>query len=226
MTVSSAKAFNRKMGNTKWYRSNKDALVATLVLDGFVLKIQRFYRDSAASAIHNRACPISLVPILSIPVKSRFRHLNTWFDKNILAQHMHQTNDFVNPVTRVEFDEDDIIKIDPNLVESFKNRVLLRACLAEDMELVQSVENELEEVFKYMVEAAQEIPSRIEFRIVFDNLTEDFQQCHTDLVRLDSDRSNLTLKSLGGFLEGDPNRPVHMSAKRKGILLHFLQSQK
>lgn len=138
---------------------------------------------------------------------------------------MSKTSDFVNPVTRVEFREEDILRIDPGLLEQFKNRKELRSAIAHDMAMVQSVENELEEVFQNMVEAAEVIPSRMEFRIVFDNLSPDFHQCLDDLVEIDIDRANLAIKSLRDLIAGDPNNPVRMSRKREVILRHFLDSQ-
>ncbi|CAN0415196.1 unnamed protein product [Pylaiella littoralis] len=182
------------------------------------------YRHSAA-AIRNRACPISLVLIVDIPVCERFRNLNTWFDKAVLAQHIHQTSDFSNPVNRVESREDDVLRIDPKLIDNFRNRKKIRACFAADEALVQTIENELEEIFSCMVKAGQQIPLRMELKIVFDSLMKDFQQCHRDLLRLDDARSGLCLKSLGDFADGDPNRPVRMSAKQKSVILHFLHSQ-
>ncbi|CAM9097494.1 unnamed protein product [Ectocarpus sp. 12 AP-2014] len=177
---------------------------------------------------HDRAddvCPISLVPMSEIPRNLRFAHANTWFDRGVLAQHMSKTSDFVNPVTRVDFCEEDIMRIDPGLVEQFQNRKELRSAIAHDMAMVQSMENEMEEVFQNMVEAAEVIRSRMEFRLVFDSLSEDFQECHDDLVELDLDRSNLAMKSLYDLITGDPNNPVRMSRKRENILRHFLDSQ-
>jgi hypothetical protein len=135
---------------------------------------------------------------------------------------MSMTSDFVHPVTRVEFCEEDVLKIDPALIKQFRNRKELRSSLANNMEMVQHVENELEEVFQTMVEAAEEIPTRSEFRIVFNNLAEDFHECHGDLANVDHDRALLTLKSLEDAIRGDPNRPVRMSKKRKTILKDFL----
>ncbi|CAM9202775.1 unnamed protein product [Pylaiella littoralis] len=224
MTASSARAWNRRVGNTEWYRWNKDALVATFVLNHLVGRIQRMYRHRA-DAMRNRACPISLVAISDIPVGNRFRHVNSWFDRAVLAQHIHQTSDFFNPVTRVEFREDDVLRIDPKLVDRFRNRKKIRARFTADVALVQTIENELEEIFSCMVNASQQIPSMLEFTVVLDSLMGAFQQCHRDLLRLDDARSGLCLKSLRDFVEGDPNRPVHMPSKRKSILLHFLRSQ-
>lgn len=239
LTLVEARKINRRIGTAKWYRLNKDALVALLVLHRFVLKIQRFFRmtlevDGATPHDHsekeeedhanNKVCPISLVAMSEIPRRRRFVHTNTWFDKEVLAQHMSKTSDFVNPVTRVDFREEDVRKIDPGLLEQFKNRKELRSSIAQDMAIIQSMENELEEVFQDMVEAAEEIPSRIEFRIVFDNLAEDFYECHDDLVELDVSRSNLAIKSLRDLISGDPNNPVRMSRKRETILRHFLDN--
>ena len=231
MTLVSAKQVNRRIGTAKWYRLNKDALVAILVLNQFAEKIQTFFKhivtrgDDDGGDRNSKVCPISLIPMSDIPYRYRFKHCDTWFNREFLAQHMHKTSDFINPVTRVEFHEEDVLKIDPCLIKQFRNRKELRAGLAEDMAMVQSVENELEDVFQTMVEAAQEIPSRMEFRIVFDNLAEDFQECHGDLIELDRERSGLVLKSLPDMISGDPTRPVRMSRKREGILRHFLKQQ-
>jgi len=231
MTLVSAKQINRRIGTAKWYRLNKDALVAIVVLNQFAEKIQKFFKyvlttgDRENDDTDTKVCPISLAPISEIPYRYRFRHSNIWFNKEYLAQHMKKTSDFINPVTRVEFHEEDVLKIDPSLVKQFRKRKQLRADLAEDMAMVQSVEHELEEVFQTMVEAAQEIPTRVEFRIVFDNLAEDFQECHGDLIEVDRDRSVLALKSLADIISGDPTRPVRMSKKREGILRHFLRAQ-
>lgn len=224
MTIAAAKEVNRRIGTTKWYRLNKDALVAIIVLNKFADKIQAFFKDRVMMH-HERVCPISLVPMSEIPSNCRFKHSNAWFNKELLALHMSRSSDFVNPVTRVEFREEDVLEIDPELIEKFRNREELRSSLTEDLAIIQSVENELEDVFQCMVEAAQQIRSRMEFTIVFDSLSEDFQECHNDLIGLDNDRSKLTLKSLGDVIRGDPNCPVRMSRKREGILTHFLQCQ-
>lgn len=240
LTFVSARNINRMIGTTKWYRMNKDTLIANIVLHQFVKIIQRFFRDTVTMSDRvngsmkkiqqdcshmNKVCPISLTPMSEIPPRYRFKHTNTWFNRDILREHMSVTSDFVNPVTRVEFQEEDVLKIDPSLIEQFKNRKELRSSIAEDMAMVQSVENELEEIFQNMVEAAEEIPLRMEFRIVFEHLSEDFQECHGDLIDLDYDRSNLAIKSLYDVIRGDPNNPVRMSRKRENILKHFLDSQ-
>lgn len=231
MTLASAKQVNRRIGTAKWYRLNKDALVAILVLNQFAEKIQKFFKhvvtigDNTCADSNSKVCPISLVPMSDIPYRYRFKHCDTWFNREFLAQHMRRTSDFINPVTRVEFHEEDVLKIDPCLIKQFRNRKELRAGLAEDMAMVQSVENELEDVFKTMVEAAQEIPSRMEFRQVFDNLAEDFQECLDDLIELDRGRSSLVLKSLPDIISGDPTRPMHMSKKRERILRQFVKDQ-
>ena len=228
MTLASAKQANRNIGTRKWYCLNKDALVATLVIHQFAEKIQIFFRDTHDGdnrCSKKNICPISLVPMSEIPHGHRYRHLNTWFDRTFLAKHMSQTSDFSNPVTRVEFREEDILKIDPALMKQYGKRKQLRATLADNMAMVQSVENEMEEVFQTMVEAAEEIRSRREFRIVFDNLAEDFQECHSDLVELDYDRSVLALKSLRDVIRGDPSRPTIMSAKREREIRTFLELQ-
>ncbi|CAM9138536.1 unnamed protein product [Ectocarpus sp. 8 AP-2014] len=230
MTLDSAKQANRRIGTANWYRLNKDALVATIVLNHFAEEIQRFFKHVVASPdkddeTNTAMCPISLKPMAEIPRGHRFRHGNIWFNKEILAQYMYKTSDFTNPVTRVELHEEDVLKIDPGLINQFKHRREFVACMAEDMAVVQSVENELEEVFQEMVEAAREIRTRMEFRIVFDALAEDFQECHGDLIELDRDRSVLTMKSLGDLVDGDPMRRVHMSKKRERILRDFLKTQ-
>lgn len=235
-TLAAVKRMNRRIGTIKWYRLNKDALVATLVVNRFAKKIQKFFRDTVmvndrddddddTKCSSSKVCPISLVPMSEIPHGHRYRHTNTWFDRTFLAKHMSKTSDFINPVTRMEFREEDILKIDPALMKLYWNRKEIRATLAQDMAMVQSVENEMEEVFQIMVEAAEEIPSRREFRIVFDNLAEDFQECHGDLIELDRDRSVLALKSMGDVIRGDPNHPTIMSKKRERILRNFLQLQ-
>ena len=226
MTLASSKQANRRIGTTKWYRLNKDALVAIVVLNHFAAKIQRFFKHVVGNGDDSATlCPISLVPISDIPYRSRFRHCNIWFNKEVLAQHMYKTSDFINPVTRVELHEEDLLDIDPGLITRFRHRKEIRACMAEEMAMVQSFENELEEVFQDMVEAAQLIPSRMEFRSVFDSLAEDFDECYTDLVELDHDRSVLVLRALADTIDGDPTRPVHMSKKRERILRLFLKEQ-
>lgn len=239
MTISSARQANRTIGTAKWYRLNKDALVAILIANQRAQIIQNFFRETVmakcshgggsgdhrsknASNQNKRVCPISLVPMSEIDHRHRFVHGNTWFYRDCLAEHMLKTSDFVNPVTRVEFCEEDVLELDPQLIRQFKNRKQIRASLAEKMEIVQSVENEMEEVFHSMVEAAEEIPSRREFTIVFNDLSEDFQECHDDLADLDRDRSVLALKSLADVISGDPIRPTIMSRKRERILRDFL----
>lgn len=241
MTITSARQANREIGTAKWYRLNKDALVAILVANQLAQKIQNFFRGTVmtkcchggssrdrhpknASNLNNkRVCPISLVPMSEIDRRHRFVHGNTWFNRDCLAEHMFKTSDFVNPVTRVEFREEDVLELDPRLIWQFKDRKQIRASLAEKMAMVQSVENEMEEVFQNMVEAAEEIPSRREFAIVFNSLSEDFRECHDDLTELDPDRSVLALKSLADVISGDPVRPTIMSRKRERILRDFLQ---
>lgn len=230
MTLASAKQANRNIGTRKWYCSNKDTLVAILVLHQFAAKLQKFFRDIVMEndlggdkwCSKTNICPISLTPMSEIPYGHRYRHLNTWFDRTFLAKHMSQTSDFSNPVTRVEFREEDILKIDPALMKQYGKRKELRATLTDNMAMVQNVENEMEEVFQTMVEAAEEIPSRREFRIVFDDLVEDFRECHDDLAGLDYDRSVLALKSLRDVIRGDPNRPTIMSRKRERQIRNFL----
>lgn len=233
MTLATAKQINRRMGTVKWYRMNKDTLVATLVLHQLVGKIQTLFRDTVMANNYDdnekacskaKVCPISLIPMSDIPYRHRYRHLNTWFDRNTLAKHMSTTSDFINPVTRVEFLEEDILKIDPTLMQQYKKRKELRAILANDMAMVQSVETEMEEIFQTMVEAAEEIRSRREFTIVFGNLSEDFQECLGDFVKLDHDRSVLALKALSDVIRGDPNHPNVMSRKRELILRRFLST--
>ena len=230
MTLASAKQVNRRIGTAKWYRLNKEALVAILVLNQFAEKIQKFFKhvttgDKICGDSNSKVCPISLIPMSDIPYRYRFKHCDIWFNREFLAQHMRSTSDFINPVTRMEFHEEDVLKIDPRLIKQFRNRKELRAGLAEDMAMVQSVENELEDVFKTMVEAAQEISSRMEFRHVFDELAEDFQECLDDLIELDCGRSTLVLKSLPDIISGDPTRPIHMSKKRERILKQFVKDQ-
>lgn len=243
MTITSARQANRKIGTAKWYRLNKEALVAILVANQLAQKIQNFFRgtvmtkccrsDGSSSDHHpanpnnlnKRVCPISLVPIAEIDYRHRFVHGNTWFNRDCLVEHMFKTGDFANPVTRVEFREEDVLELDPQLIGQFQDRKQIRASLAEKMEMVQSVENEMEEVFQNMVEAAEEIPFRREFTIVFNSLSEDFQQCHDDLAEVDRDRSVLALKSLADVIRGDPVRPTLMSRKRERILRDFLRMQ-
>lgn len=225
MTLTSAKQANKRIGTERWSRLNKDVLVAMIVLNQLAEKIQRFFKYIVPTDPNTSVCPISYMPISEIPYGHRFRHCNIWFNKKFLAQYMYKTSDFTNPVTRVELYEEDVLKLDPGLIGQFKHRKEISACNAEDMAIVQSVENELEEVFQTMVEAAQEIPTRMEFRLVFDNLAQDFQQCRDDLVELDRDRSVLTMKSLQDVIDGDPTRRIHMSKKRARILRHFLKTQ-
>lgn len=227
-TLVAAREMNRKLGTPKWYCLGKSNLVAHLVVNRSAETIQRFLRRRRRRRRQaDGVCPISLVPVSQIPLKRRFRHLNTCFDTKFLALHMVTTSDFANPVTRVEFREEDVRRIDPGLIEHFRNRKRMRASLKEDMAIAASVENEMEDVFHDMVDAAREIPSKMEFRMVFDDLAQDFQQCHADLVEIDRDRSSLALKSLGDFIRGDPGRrAVHMSKKREGMLWHFLKCQR
>ena len=241
MTLAWARRMNRRLETPKWYLFNKDDLVATLVVHQFAEKIQRFFRDIVVATgniesnnntstdkknvIRNKnenMCPISLVPMAEVSPRCRYQHMNTWFDRDVLALHIFKTCDFINPVTRVEFCEKDVLDIDPGLLSQYRNRKETRESIADKMAMIQSVENEMEEVFQTMVEAAEEVPSRREFSLVFSNLAEDFQECYNDFARLDRDRLNLVLKSLGDAIGGDPFRPIIMSRKRERILRSFL----
>ena len=230
INIDSAKQITRRMGTAKWYRFNKDVLVSIIILNQFAEKIQRFFREVVVRRGRGEhhvedLCPISLVPMSSIPYSRRFKHSNTWFDKSSLIKHMLITSDFTHPVTRVEFGEEDVLKISPELMNHYRSRKQNRSSLHRIMEVIQHLENELEAIFKTMVEAAEEIPTRIEFRIVFNNLSEDFHECYDDLAMVDIDRATLTIKSLGDFIKGHPARPVIMSRKRKRILKDFLSDQ-
>jgi len=228
INIASAKQITRRMGTAKWYRYNKDVLVSIIVINQFAEKIQRFFQDVVVRRgrrpyhVEN-FCPISLMPMSSIPYNRRFKHSNTWFDKSSLMKHMSMTSDFTHPVTRVEFGEEDVLKINPGLMNHYRCRKQSRSSLHRVMEVIQHLENELEQVFKTMVEAAEEISARIEFTIVFNSLSEDFEECYDDLVIVDFDRATLTLKSLEDVIKGDPARPVTMSKKRRKILTQFLR---
>ncbi len=233
-TLVSLRQMNRRIGTRRWYRMNKDELVSTLVLHHLAEKIQRFFKfyvmvgvdgdsEDESGSGSNKICPISLAPMAEVPQRYRYRHSNCWFDRSVLALHMSKTSDFIHPVTRVEFREEDILRIDPGLIRQYKDREKLRAAVAEDMSMVQTVENEMEEVFQSMVEAAEVVRSRREFTMVFDNLSEEFLECYKDLAKLDHDRSVLALKSLDSSLKGDPNYPTLMSKKREARLRNFLR---
>lgn len=230
LNINSAKKITRRMGTAKWYRLNKDVLVSIIVINQFAEKIQRFFREAVVGDERGGddaryLCPISLVPMSSIPFSRRFKHTNTWFDKSCLVKHILTTSDFTHPVTRVEFGEDDVLKISPGLMHQYRNRKNHRYTLSRTMEMIQHFENELEEVFTTMVEAAEEIATRIEFRIVFNGLSQDFYECYNDLEMIDIDRATLTLRSLEDIIRGDPSRPVLMSKKRQKILKDFLREQ-
>lgn len=106
VTFIAARKVNRLIGTPKWYRLNKDALVASLILHRCVLTIQKFFRMSlelkkgktlSFNGYSNKkrkvdhdhhadnVCPISLVPMSQIPHSLRFAHTNTWFNKGVLA---------------------------------------------------------------------------------------------------------------------------------------------
>ncbi len=222
-TVKSTRAIVRDMGVDKWYSMKKGQLVSYVVLDIYARRIQRFFRTRGCSVkeridvfrgLEKETCPITLELIRDIPLQNRYTHSNHWFDKRSLASFLRVSCDFVHPVTRVEFTMNDIIDIDPSMLDLFKNRSEVRAEMVSRIEMVQCIENELEDIFKEMIDLAYYTQSRREFdaNLMFSEV--QFEECFKDLLRIDRDRCVVVLRSLPDLIDGDSYRGVYLSRKR------------
>lgn len=83
-TLVAAKQANKRIGTTRWYCLNKDALVTILVLNRFAKRIQSFYRGAAMARARfdtdidiTETCPISLEAVSDISKGLRYMHTNT-----------------------------------------------------------------------------------------------------------------------------------------------------
>lgn len=231
-TVKSARLGARIIGATKWYTMKKNALISIIVLDDLVRRIQRFFRTRGGS-VRDRAamidglkgemCPITLGPISDLSIQNRYWHSNTWFDREGLVQFLRISCDFIHPVTRVAFTREDVNRIDSSLMVLYDSRLSLRSAMVSQMETIQCVENELEDIFKEMIDMACVTPTRNEFNVIMSYSENKFEECFKDLVRMDKERCILALKSLPDLIEGDAYTRVYISRKRGNELRELVR---
>jgi hypothetical protein len=222
-TVKTARLQVRGTGNKGWYSMKKTNLVCTVVLDIFVKRIQRFVRTRGGNVRKRRAilsgfegdaCSITLTPIADLPVRNRYCSSNHWFDRESLVRYLKTSCDFVHPVTREPFTLEDVQRIDTGLVPIFENRRALRSGLVNRMENIQCVENELEDIFKEMIDVACSTSSRREFNLTMSYSEVQFEECFKDLVHLDRGRCMMALKSLPALIRRDEYTTAYLSRKR------------
>lgn len=222
-TVKFNRLIVREMGEPKWYSMKKKELVSVIVLDMHVCTIQRFVRSCISNSrereymfekLKGEKCPITLEPINDIPVRNRYVHTGYWFDREKLADFLHTSCDFVHPVTRIELVHQDILEIDPSLIEIYNNRTVIRASMVSRIETVQCIENELEDIYREMIDMAYYTPSRNEFNVNLTYSEVQFEECYKDLLSIDKDRCIIVLKSLPDLLEADTYTGMYISRKR------------
>lgn len=222
-TVKSTRAIVKEMGVVKWYSMKKGQLVSIVVLDIYARRIQRFFRTRGSnirervdmfSGLEKEKCPITLELIKDIPISNRYTHSNHWFDRENLAAFLRVSCDFVHPVTRVAFTENDIIDIDPSMLTLFNDRLAVRSAMVSRIEMVQCIENELEDIFKEMIDMAYYTQSRREFdaNLMFSEI--QFEECFKDLLGIDRDRCIVVLKSLPDLINVDSYKGMYLSRKR------------
>lgn len=222
-TVKSTRTIVRGMGVEKWYSMKKGQLVSIVVIDIYARRIQRFFRTRGSNVkerlemfngLEKETCPITLELITDIPLHNRYTHSNHWFDKKSLAEFLRVSYDFVHPVTRVPFTIKDIVDIDPSMLDMFNNRLAVRAAMVSRIEMVQCIENELEDIYKDMIDMAYFTQSRREFdaNLMFSEV--QFEECFKDLFSIDKDRCIVVLKSLPDLINGDSYDGVYLSRKR------------
>lgn len=222
-TVKSTRVTVKEMGVVKWYSMKKGQLVSIVVLDIYARRIQRFFRTRGSnirqrvamfSGLEQEKCPITLELIKDIPMSNRYTHSNHWFDRENLAEFLRVSCDFVHPVTRVAFTENDIIDIDPSMLTLFNDRLAVRSAMVSRIEMVQCIENELEDIFKEMIDMAYYTQSRREFdaNLMFSEV--QFEECFKDLLGIDRDRCIVVLKSLPDLIDVDSYKGMYLSRKR------------
>ncbi len=223
-TVSRARARVRELGERRWYSMKKAGLVAFLVLDALARRIQRFARTRGGNVRRRREmfrgleeerCAITLASLSDIPVRHRYRNGRSWFDRRSLSRYLRTSCDFVHPVTRVGLTRNEVVDIDAALGPFFENRHAFRTQMVSRMETLQCVENELEDVFREMIEMACVAPTRREFHVTMSYCEVQFEQCFQDLLRLDAGRCVVALKSLPDLIEGDPVLATQLPTRRR-----------
>lgn len=224
-TVQTSRVIVRDLHETKWYRMNKCELISVIAMDTFIRRIQRFYKTRGKSVrdrcelfggLRGITCPITLIEIEDIPIRDRFLHANQWYDRKSLSDFLRISCDFVSPVTRVEFTLVDVLNIDESLLELYNKRESIRKGIVDRLELIQGVENELEDIFKEMIEMACVTPTRGEFNVIMTYSEIQFEQSYKDLMKLDKDRCIMALTSLPDLLEDNSfNRYSYIDISRK-----------
>jgi len=217
----------RDMGETKWYAMKKQPLVSIIVLDILVRRLQRFFKTKGGNIksrerlfqnLKNEICPITLTPILDLPIRDRYWNSNYWFDRKSLSEFLRNSCDFVHPVTRIEFTLQDVMDIDESLKDLFENRERIRSSLVSQMENIQCVENELEDIFIQMIDMAYLAQTGREFNVVMTYSEVQFEECFNDLLRMDRGRCIMALKSLPGLLERNTSSMYGISRRREDEL--------
>lgn len=225
--VQPSKKIVREMGTERWYSMKKRDLISLITLDILVKRIQRLFktkggnikrRNLLTNGLDEYVCPITLEKINDIPIKDRYLHSNYWFDRKSLSGFMRSTCDFIHPVTRKEFTEYDIINIDPNLILIYKHRDSIRSSIVSQITNVQCIENELESIFKEMIETACLSITRNDFNVDLSFSEAHFRESFNDLKRLDRGRCILVLKSLPDLINGDDYVARHIPKRRRIIL--------
>jgi len=226
-TVKSSRCIVRDMGETKWYAMKKQPLVSIIVLDILVRRLQRFFKTKGGNIksrerlfqnLKNEICPITLTPILDLPIRDRYWNSNYWFDRKSLSEFLRNSCDFVHPVTRIEFTLQDVMDIDESLKDLFENRERIRSSLVSQMENIQCVENELEDIFIQMIDMAYLAQTGREFNVVMTYSEVQFEECFNDLLRMDRGRCIMALKSLPGLLERNTSSMYGISRRREDEL--------
>lgn len=221
MNLNDSRRICRELGYSMWSSSKRSVLLSVIVIDISTRIIQRTMKSWIQN--HKNICPISFTPMSQIHPSNRYFHTNTWFDKIQLSEFIESTCDFVHPVTRVEFTEQDVKQIDPELLTLFNSRLSIRGSMRIDMENIQSIENEMEDFFSEIVETAYTTEDFKEFKIVAKHWNDQLAECFWDLLHIDTDRCRLAIKSLYDRIPTGPYSYVYMSYNRKRIMQMMIQ---
>jgi len=216
LNVKSARKLARGVGYTRWFSAKRYPLLSVVVIRISATIIQKFMKSWFENSKY--ICPISFIPMTQIPLKYRYFHTNTWFDKRQLSEFIDVTCDFTHPLTRVEFTEEDVVQINPSLVTLFNSRVSIRSAIKMDMETIQSLENEMEQIFSEIIKTAYTTENFSEFRLLFGHWHDKLSECFWDLYQLDIDRCTMAIKSLTDFIPAGPYLYVYMSYNRKRLM--------
>jgi len=204
----------------------KADIVATVVTNMFVNRIQKQFHRSQRKlpCDYNEEdhCLISMEPLYEIPQRNRYTHSNCFFDKEQLALNMYKSSDFLHPITRVEFTIQEVITIDPNLENMFKNRIELQEIQSQNTNLVQNFENEMETLFNSMLAVVSEVSSNRELRITLDYLQDKFSQELENLIILDNDRARIMIKSFVLHTEKIQETSFSITQDRSDLILRIL----